>query len=502
MILDDLNPDHCAAETQADLPLPELPHPADLITLAESLAGFGLHPAQREILSPTLKRALLNCSRQWGKSTIAALKAALHAHFHPAQTILIGSPSSRQSEELLLKVHGYLQKVCPQLTRTQERITLPNGSRILALPNSPDNIRGYSADLVILDEAARVSDAYFAAILPTIAARPNAVVLMMTTPAGNHGFFHQIWNDAHDQSWIRIQSPASEAKHLDQDFIQLKRRFLSQQQFEQEYECGFGPASRSLIPRESLDYSHDPTIPELEPHHPYRKHDLFFLGVDFGQRQSHSAYVLTDLVLRLTNLREPITFQPVTRPIIRIRKIGRFPLGTSYPEVIQGLKAIFNRWSPNWERVLLVCDATGPGLPATEFLQKELASARRVLPIQITSQPTRITYDSKEISKMQLVDELRFVIDGKFLVWNHAHPLADDLMKELTNFEYAETRTGLPTARAGQGNDDLVIALALAAWKTWRYRPWEFRNKLTDDYIPPDKSTGVGPIIEHRFMGF
>jgi tRNA(Met) C34 N-acetyltransferase TmcA len=84
----------------------------------------------------------------------AALKAAFPVWTHPNHTVLVGSPSARQSEELLFKAHGFLRKLEPRASKSQSQVTLPNRSRILALPNAPDNVRGYSADLVILDEAA------------------------------------------------------------------------------------------------------------------------------------------------------------------------------------------------------------------------------------------------------------------------------------------------------------------------------------------------------------
>src|ERR1035437_3896133 len=47
------------------------------------------------------KRGILNCSRQWGKSTITAAKA-IHEAYHTAESLtVVVSPSGRQSGEFL-----------------------------------------------------------------------------------------------------------------------------------------------------------------------------------------------------------------------------------------------------------------------------------------------------------------------------------------------------------------------------------------------------------------
>src|SRR5207302_454188 len=56
---------------------------------------------QTKILRLTARRVLLNCTRQWGKSTIAAVKAVHRACFEPGSLTVVLSPSARQSGEFL-----------------------------------------------------------------------------------------------------------------------------------------------------------------------------------------------------------------------------------------------------------------------------------------------------------------------------------------------------------------------------------------------------------------
>jgi hypothetical protein len=94
---------------------------------------------QAKILTSNSSRLLLNCSRQWGKSTTAAL-IALHVALYdaPAMIVLI-SPSQPQSTELFKKIHGFWAKLAGAPKAEQETLTkmqLANGSRIVSLPGS------------------------------------------------------------------------------------------------------------------------------------------------------------------------------------------------------------------------------------------------------------------------------------------------------------------------------------------------------------------------------
>ena len=75
----------------------------DAAEFAAVRLGMDLDPKQAEVLRAEPHRAILNCSRQWGKSSVAAIKAAYRATTRPESLVLIASPSERQSKELVRK---------------------------------------------------------------------------------------------------------------------------------------------------------------------------------------------------------------------------------------------------------------------------------------------------------------------------------------------------------------------------------------------------------------
>ena len=52
---------------------------------------LGIEPDERqaEVLRSEARRGMLNCTRQWGKSTIAAAKAVHRAYTRPGITVLV-----------------------------------------------------------------------------------------------------------------------------------------------------------------------------------------------------------------------------------------------------------------------------------------------------------------------------------------------------------------------------------------------------------------------------
>jgi phage terminase large subunit-like protein len=73
--------------------------------------------------------------------------------------------------------HVYLQ-------RGAESIELNNGKRLRFVARSSGSGRGFSGDLVILDEAQNLGDEAMAALLPTLSARPNPQVWYTSTAGG------------------------------------------------------------------------------------------------------------------------------------------------------------------------------------------------------------------------------------------------------------------------------------------------------------------------------
>ena len=211
--------------------------------------GMVPDPWQRELLERPPHRALLNCCRQSGKSTTAAVLALHHALFRPEVLILLLSPSMRQSAELFRKIVDQFHRLRPNERPPQEsvlRMEMSNGSRIISLPGSEGTIRGYSvASLVIVDEAARVSDELLAAIRPTLATTDGDLIAM-STPYGRRGWWFKAWTDA-AANWKRFTLTAPECGRISKEFLDEELKTHGEWIFKQEYLGEFVDDSSSLF---------------------------------------------------------------------------------------------------------------------------------------------------------------------------------------------------------------------------------------------------------------
>jgi hypothetical protein len=132
---------------------------------ARTLAMAGMAPDswQAQLCRASDSNLLLCCSRQSGKSQVAAAIALNTALLRPRSLVLLLSPTLRQSQELfrdkLMRLYVALGRPVAAAQETALTLTLANGSRIISLPGNEEGIRGYSGvGLLVIDEAALVDD--------------------------------------------------------------------------------------------------------------------------------------------------------------------------------------------------------------------------------------------------------------------------------------------------------------------------------------------------------
>ncbi len=203
--------------------------------------GFAADERQRAVLDSGAKRGILNCTRQWGKSTVLAVKAVHRAWTKAGSLVLVASPSERRSGEFLRKAAEFLRKLGVKRRGDGDNansLALPNGSRIVGLPGTEGTVRGFSAvSMLLIDEAARVPDAVYKSLRPMLAVGDGDLWLM-STPYGKRGFFYETW--AHGgEGWERHTAPATECPRIRAEFIEEERREMGRHWFAQEYLCEF-----------------------------------------------------------------------------------------------------------------------------------------------------------------------------------------------------------------------------------------------------------------------
>ncbi|MEI7827683.1 MAG: phage terminase large subunit [Euryarchaeota archaeon] len=224
------------------------------VVFARSL-GIEPDPWQSEVLRSDSKRIILNCARQTGKSSIVAILALHHALYIDKSMVIIISHTLQQAAETFRKCHDYFRQIAQpvlSITQSAQRLELKNGSRIITLTGQrPDSIRGFSnVSLLIIDEAAQVSDEAYSVVCPMLAVSGGRIILL-STPHGKQGFFFEAWEN--EDEWLKIAVNADQCPRITPEFLAEERRKHSAWVFQQEYFCEFHDTITSVFSRDVID---------------------------------------------------------------------------------------------------------------------------------------------------------------------------------------------------------------------------------------------------------
>ena len=234
---------------------------SDVVEFVRKRLGIEPDAKQIEVLVSISRRGILNCSRQWGKSTVAAAKAVHRAFTRKGILVLVASPSKRQSAEFVRKAAGMQRSLGIQPRGdgdNENSLLLPNGARIVGLPGQEGTVRGFSAvSMLLIDEAARVDDAIYKALRPSLAVGGGDLWLM-STPRGKQGFFWENW-ELGGPGWHRVSVPATECARIPAAFLEEERGQMGAQWFRQEYMCEFVDAESGVFSRDMVENALDDT---------------------------------------------------------------------------------------------------------------------------------------------------------------------------------------------------------------------------------------------------
>lgn len=164
----------------------------DLGVFAE-LVGRPLTPWQLEALRLEQRVTAVVGGRQLGKSRCLTVVGLHRAFRRPNQRVLIVCPGEESGKRQLADVRQVASTALLAGSVVDEQaslVRLSNGSEIRCVPASEKQIRGQSNDLVLVDEAAYITDdLLLGAAFPTTAARPDARIVLMSSPNGTEGAF-------------------------------------------------------------------------------------------------------------------------------------------------------------------------------------------------------------------------------------------------------------------------------------------------------------------------
>ena len=427
-------------ETVRQLQREEAVEIKDPVDYVKKVLGVTPFPYQVKLLEDPSKRIVACMGRQSGKTTTIAMKAIYFADANPNATVLITSPSLRQSMIMFDRI-AFLVYSAPHLRNkivraTRTLIHFDNGSRIIALPCSENLLRGYSANMCICDEASFMPEEVITQVIFPMLSTTDGYAVFLSTPWGKDHFFYRAFVNP-TYSVHKVKS--SECPLIKPEFLDEMRQNMTHEAYLMEYEAEFVEAlnsffSQALI-RDCVELAQKHSVElstSLESSFPAGD---YYAGVDFGKLQDYSVI----MVLKREG------------DILKLVYMYQFPLETAYTHVIGHLV----RANQKFQFRSVLVDQTGVGEPVLEEIRNQ--GIRTVEGVKFTVQ-----------TKEELLTTLKIAMEQNRL----ALPYHRQLCEQINEQQYAYSKSGhLQFSHPTNSHDDKLWALTLAVYTSTQAPP-------------------------------
>lgn len=415
--------------------------------LLRELIGFDPHPAQQQILDGQKRFTVIMAGRQTGKSLLVSY-IVLRELLGQQKKIWIVAPNydltQRIFKNYLLPV---VQKFPNDFKVSMDRYRIEckaTGSAVeCKSAENPVALLGETLDLLVIDEAAEISEDVFEKNLrPTLMVKKGSCFLISTPTTRTNWFFRKYMNAENSDEvasfhFTSFDNPYIEASELDEIRKRTPDVVWRNQYLAEPIEDGgkLFTGIRSVI------------AGELEEP---KKGSKYIVGWDPARVHDYSVLMVLD------------------RQTKHIVAFDRFS-GLDWTIQIERVIGLAHKYND----AIIVMDATNQGDPLCETLKKEINS--RAYPIYID--PYKIDTNER---KKTLIEGLVVAIQN----WEVTYPKIDELIAELEEFTYTYSAYGNVKYTAPKGLfDDAVIALALVVFES-KKMPYitDKENKVDNDF--------------------
>ena len=199
--------------------------------------------------------------------------------------------------------------------------------------------------------------------------------------------------------------------------------------------------------------------------------DRFIVGVDLGQSQDFTAIIVLDRHerVRTTDQRYSYEIQPRStterKGLYHVPYIERLKLGVSYPDVVRYITDIIRGLPERPKPPVLVIDGTGVGRAVVDLFREA-----RMSPVAVSITAGRDVGEpggnAFTVPKRDLVGVISILLQSRRLRIAKSLRHGETLIEELLNFKVRISASGHDTYEAWREkiHDDLVLAMAVAAW--------------------------------------
>ena len=286
-----------------------------IINLDKGLVNFDLYPYQEKMFEQLNDNRfnIILAARQSGKSISSVVWLLHYAIFNPESTIAILANKGATAQEMLGRITlalenlpFFLQPGCKALNKRS--IHFSNNTKIIAASTSSSSVRGFSVNVVYLDEFAFVNraDEFYTSTYPVITSGSNSKVIITSTANGVGNLFHRLWQGAVQKtnSYVPFRIDWWDVPGRDEKWKKETIENTSEMQFRQEMANEFlGMGDTLISPETLLKLKSEYPIHEKDslriyeqpnPDHEY----MMIVDVAKGRGQDYSTFNIIDVTAR------------------------------------------------------------------------------------------------------------------------------------------------------------------------------------------------------------
>jgi hypothetical protein len=438
-----------------------------IINVDRGLMPFEMWDFQERMLQSFHDNRFSICKlpRQVGKSTTSVAYILHQVLFNENFVVAILANRAPTARELLQKLKlafEYLPMFLKQGIKEWNKgsIYLANGSRVLADSTSGSSVRGFSFNLIFLDEFAfvpnNIAEEFFNSTYPTISSGKTSKVVIVSTPNGMN-LFYKMWTKAVEKTstYIPIEIHWSMVPGRDAKWAEETIRNTSQRQFDQEFGCEFLGSSNTLI--------NGAKLASLHWKEPVARNECMDI---FEQAVPKHTYVLCADVAEGQGL-DYSTFSIFDVSEVPYRQVAKYRNNEISPML---LPAVIYSAAKRYNEAFVLIEINSIGLQVADILHYELNYENLLKFQQKGKQGTqwsggfaagknKLAFGLKITAQSKMIGcaNLKTLVESDKLILND-----EDTITELVSFS-ADKKT----FKAEEGsNDDLAMTLVHFGWLT------------------------------------
>lgn len=265
----------------------------NIVLFAKYELDLELREFQKEILLCTSRSKVLRLPRQQGKSVSLAVAIQHYVLCNPKKQVLLLAHSDSKVKDLFKEINNYINEsiLLKSIQIPQRRnkyyksapdyeFTFLNGQSVIGKSTgNPDQARGKSADLIVMDEVQYMSKEAIETITPITGAKQETCTIAQSTPSDKGDYFYQLTQSPSvKEIHYRFQELETYNPKLDQ---QMRDQLPSYEQYVREVLAEFTATDKNVFPSKIID----PNIEEysLDSFDLPIPRGIYTIGVDWNE---------------------------------------------------------------------------------------------------------------------------------------------------------------------------------------------------------------------------